>query len=259
MCLNTEVDEPCLLVNASFFRRKIMSRTLRFGIGGLGGLLPLIASLVAIDLNAIATLIDNHALTEGICIGYSIRTIGLFFLGGIMAALNTDVVNPLSIIQIGIAAPALITSYLAGAAIPNHTASFMIISNAYADETHHIVNSKIAGGLFDDILSGTKPGLGADAYIIKKDAADQINRQSAFTVWHDTNMTGDWVNHDYDSSVGNVPQPGKCTPANRNLVAVCWTSNHLSPAGDQAWCTYKQLTKATPFDGPSPGKIWSCE
>lgn len=87
-----------------------MTKLGRFIFGGLGGLLPLIASLVAVDLTAIAKLVDNHALTEGLCVGYATRIIGLVVLGGVMALLNEEVKTPLSLVQIGIAAPALVTS-----------------------------------------------------------------------------------------------------------------------------------------------------
>jgi hypothetical protein len=141
-----------------------MTRTIRFGIGGLGGLLPVIASLVAVDLTAIADLIDKHTLTEGLCIGYAIRILGLFILGGIMAALNSEVTNPLALIQIGIAAPALVTSYLSGAVlnktIPAKATMNFIINSAYASDRSPTAtfNIVVAGGFLEEVGKGIVPG-----------------------------------------------------------------------------------------------------
>ena len=92
----------------------MMSKLSRFGLGGLGGLLPLLATLVAVDLSSIAALIDSHQFTAGLYVGYALRVLGLFVLGGVVASLNSEVTNPIALVQIGIAAPALVTSYMAG-------------------------------------------------------------------------------------------------------------------------------------------------
>jgi hypothetical protein len=82
----------------------------RFWIGGLGALLPLLVTLLAIDVSG---LIDHHEnLTLGIYVGTVIRYIVLFALGGIVAALNSDEEKPIRLVQLGIAAPALITSFV---------------------------------------------------------------------------------------------------------------------------------------------------
>jgi hypothetical protein len=138
-----------------------MSNIIRFSIGGLGGLLPVLASLVAVDLASFASIIDNHGITEGLVIGYVVRTVGLFALGGIMATLNSEVKTPLALVQIGIAAPALVTSYLTGAAAVSKstTTGYMegiFISQAYASDKQ----IQIAGGFLSDVLRGITPGLG---------------------------------------------------------------------------------------------------
>jgi hypothetical protein len=140
-----------------------MSQIVRFGIGGLGGLLPLLASLVAVDLSSIATLIDHNGLTEGLCVGYAIRVFGLFALGGIMAGLNSEIRNPLALVQIGIAAPALVTSYMSGAALtksqPQNPVANMLISRAFANESFPKYNIRLAG-FYGDVIQGFSPGLG---------------------------------------------------------------------------------------------------
>jgi hypothetical protein len=137
----------------------------RFGFGGLGGLVPVIASLAAIDIVAFAALIDNHTISEGLCIGYTIRVLGLFALGGIMACVNTEVRNPWALVQIGIAAPALVTSYLSGAALNRQPERIepkaaLIIGTAYAGELSEPNRIILAGGFLSDLLDGIVPGLG---------------------------------------------------------------------------------------------------
>lgn len=151
-----------------------MSKFIRFGIGGLGGLLPLLATLVAIDLSAIASLIDSGGFTLGLFVGYAIRILGLFALGGIMAALNSEIRNPLALVQIGIAAPALITSYMSGAAIINtqlpssSTTSNFLFSSAYAGQTHSTGNVILAQGFLKDVIQGIQPGLGVEMNQMKQ-------------------------------------------------------------------------------------------
>jgi hypothetical protein len=95
-----------------------VTRWARFAIGGLGGLLPVLASLLAVDLTAIAAIVDHHdTVSLGLYVGYSLRVLVLFTLGGVMAVLNSEIQNPLALVQIGIAAPALLTSFVSGTAI----------------------------------------------------------------------------------------------------------------------------------------------
>ena len=69
-----------------------MTRWARFGIGGLGGLLPVLASLLAVDLTAVAAIVDHQdTVSLGLCVGYTLRVLVLFTLGGVMAMLNSEI------------------------------------------------------------------------------------------------------------------------------------------------------------------------
>ncbi|MGD1015630.1 MAG: hypothetical protein ABR863_04220 [Roseiarcus sp.] len=199
-----------------------MSRLMQFGIGGIGGLLPILASLAAIDISAITTLIDKNELTVGICVGYSIRVLGLFILGGIMAALNSDVKNPMALVQLGIAAPALVTSYMSGALINKHDAhnplSAIEISSAYADEAH-AANIVLAAEFLTDVFKGIQPGLGAEIVTPPSPATQPyrvINMSTKFclavSAEQATTLGG------YAALVKNFPppnftiEPGACSP-----------------------------------------------
>jgi hypothetical protein len=82
----------------------------RFWIGGGGALLPLLVTLLAVDLGP---LIDGASqFSLGTYVGAAIRYLVLFTLGGIVAALNSDEVQPIKLVQLGIAAPALIATYV---------------------------------------------------------------------------------------------------------------------------------------------------
>jgi hypothetical protein len=78
-----------------------MSRIQMFGLGALGGLLPVLVSMVTVDLAPIIDHLNNF--TPGIYIGYGIRVVGLLILGGTVAVLNSGVKDPFSLVQLGIA------------------------------------------------------------------------------------------------------------------------------------------------------------
>jgi hypothetical protein len=94
----------------SYFRSFYMTSSTRFWIGGGGAMLPLLVTLLAVDLGP---LIDHpDLLSVGTYVGAAIRYIVLFAIGGIVAALNSDEVQPVKLVQLGIAAPALISTYV---------------------------------------------------------------------------------------------------------------------------------------------------
>jgi hypothetical protein len=135
----------------------------RFWIGGGGALLPLLVTLLAVD---IGPLIDNAPhLTIGTYVGAAIRYLVLFTIGGIVAALNSDEVQPIKLVQLGIAAPALISTYvnaqppkpLSGQTAATHSAMFSldVISSARAADAVSRGDGRILmAGFFSDVLQG---------------------------------------------------------------------------------------------------------
>lgn len=137
----------------------------RFWYGGCGAFLPLLVTLLAADLSAV---IDNpNKFSVGVYVGSGIRYVALFVLGGAVAWLNTDEFKPIKLVQIGIAAPALIASYLnsppqkstANVSTPVHAIRGIgIVSTAHAgddglapDRVRRII---VAESFFSDVVKG---------------------------------------------------------------------------------------------------------
>ena len=85
----------------------------RFLIAGLGGIAPVLVSLVAIDLQVLMLNLTLFAV-----LGYLLRVLALFSIGGLMGWLHKKEVEPLKLFYIGIAAPALISSAINGHNMP---------------------------------------------------------------------------------------------------------------------------------------------
>lgn len=106
-------------------------------IGGIGALTPIIMNLLIVDMNVLLLNVTTLAL-----VGYLIRVVVLFYLGGLVAFLHKDEHSPIKLFELGIAAPALITALLNAAHvdIPKATAqttglpavSGILIAPAYA-------------------------------------------------------------------------------------------------------------------------------
>ena len=106
-------------------------------IGGMGALTPIILNLLVIELEIIFA--DVRLFTV---LGYLIRVVTLFYLGGVVAFLHKDENNSVKIFELGIVAPALITAMLNAGHIDvgnvqpagNETniGSISFISSAYA-------------------------------------------------------------------------------------------------------------------------------
>ncbi len=78
-------------------------------IGGLGAFTPLLLNLLVVDF----AVVFKH-LTVSALVGYVVRALVLFGLGGLVAFLHTDETSRVKVFELGIFAPALITSVLNG-------------------------------------------------------------------------------------------------------------------------------------------------
>ncbi len=84
----------------------------KFYIACLGALTPIITNLLVVDLN---TTLHNLSVIEGIT--YAVRLVALCAAACVVVFLNSDEERPVKLFQLGIMAPALLTSLINGAAI----------------------------------------------------------------------------------------------------------------------------------------------
>jgi hypothetical protein len=90
-------------------RKPVCSDRERFLIAGIGGLAPVLLSLIVIDLRTL--MLDATWL---VMLSYGLRTVGLFIAGGIVGWLHKRETDTAKLFQLGITAPALITAWLNG-------------------------------------------------------------------------------------------------------------------------------------------------
>lgn len=81
--------------------------TKRFFIGGLGGLAPVFALLLAVDLEK--NLVGTNTLQVA---GYGLRVMALFAIGGFIAWLHDSEDKPFKLFEIGVGAPALLAGLI---------------------------------------------------------------------------------------------------------------------------------------------------
>jgi hypothetical protein len=87
-------------------------------MGGLGALTPIALNLLAVDLKTTFATISVFVL-----LGYTLRVVILFYLGGLVAFLHRDENKPIKLFELGIVAPALLTTLLSAAGVESHKAT----------------------------------------------------------------------------------------------------------------------------------------
>jgi hypothetical protein len=142
-----------------------MTRKEVFFFGAVGGVLPILVSIFTIDLSPI---IDHpDSLTMGNYIGFGLRVLALIIAGGAVALMNSNATTPLTpitLVQLGVTAPALLTSFInaqtpvkeANAALSRHaSAPFAIVSVANAAEILPQTRAQVAeSSILKDIGAG---------------------------------------------------------------------------------------------------------
>ena len=134
----------------------------RFLLGGGGALMPVLVSFLAVDIGAV---LDNQAnLTTGNIIGFTLRYIILFIVGGFVAYLHEDEQKPFKLFELGIAAPALITSLITAQGIAYSTPqnesvelthlNFSIISAAQAGVAEQSADKVLVAWGLQDVIDG---------------------------------------------------------------------------------------------------------
>lgn len=87
----------------------------RFLWGGLGALLPILVTVAVADHLVIQKYVEWFVAGDAQSyrlIGYGIRVVGLFILGGLWASFHRSECEPLKLVQLGIVAPAIISGMI---------------------------------------------------------------------------------------------------------------------------------------------------
>ena len=119
---------------------RVMTPKKRFLLGGGGALMPVLVSILALDIGALIA--EKVYLSAGNLIGLGIRYCVLFVIGGVVAWLHEDENKAFKLFELGIAAPALLTSIITAQGVmvdqsANQSYSQFVpqvMSSAYADE-----------------------------------------------------------------------------------------------------------------------------
>lgn len=90
-------------------KSSILTVKSRIIIGGIGGIAPLIISLLVVDL---ASVVNDIAVMDAI--GLAVRCLVLIFIGSMVGYLHNNEYEPFKVFQLGIAAPALLTTAING-------------------------------------------------------------------------------------------------------------------------------------------------
>lgn len=106
----------------------------RIIIGGIGGIAPLIISLLVVDLKS---LIGDLAMMDAV--GLVVRCLVLIFVGAMVGYLHNSEHEPFKVFQLGIAAPALLTTAINGYSVigPNATLKEMKTSAYQTEQVEH--------------------------------------------------------------------------------------------------------------------------
>ena len=153
----------------------MMTSKKRFLVGGGGALMPVLISILAID---VGTMLDSESsLSTANIIGISIRYLVLFVIGGVVAYLHEEEASTFKLFELGIAAPALLTSLISAQGIITETnqdrsISFFdnisLISSAYAGTEIQTAKNNFLGDVFQ--------GISGQAYRNKNKQMKKITR-----------------------------------------------------------------------------------
>ena len=140
-----------------------MTSQKRFLIGGLGAIMPVLVTLLSIDISA--ALNDEIDWSFANMLGIAFRYILFFAIGGFIAYLHSDESKPFKLFQFGIAAPALMSSWVSIQGInatpiqPQNVQSaqieFSLFRSAYAQATEQAVSKTTKKTSFlSEVFSG---------------------------------------------------------------------------------------------------------
>ena len=141
--------------------------------GGIGGIISVLAVLIVSNGEPLAGYVANLGVPPAgqLLVGYTVKVMGLFLLGGFWVWLNRET-NRLKAFQLGIAAPAVITGMIAtyqtkeaaAPTPPSSQGSSFLFSSAYAQDSlkneaaaESSIFGNIIGGILNEPITATLP------------------------------------------------------------------------------------------------------
>jgi len=138
----------------------------RFLIAGVGGIAPILVSLAAVDLETLL-----FKITVVATLAYTIKVLVLYAIGGFVGWLHSGENDMRKLFQLGIVAPALITTALNGGRVPVPKAPEPIRDNPTVSES-----PRPASGISWNVLS---PAYGQEAEV----KTDSPNTKDSVKQW----------------------------------------------------------------------------
>src|SRR5258707_446723 len=118
-----------------------MTNRERFLIGGVGGLAPTLMLLATGDFERF---FSNIAIVTAV--GYLVRVVVLFFVGGFVVYLYRDEEQRMKLFQLGLGAPAMIAGFLASSShAPPSEAAHLVTPTAFVTVVHAQSPSQMGG------------------------------------------------------------------------------------------------------------------
>lgn len=136
-------------------KNKALDFRSRVIIGGIGGIAPLIISLLVIDVGA---LISGIGMMDAV--GLTVRCAVLVFIGALVGYLHNTEHEPFKVFQLGIAAPALLTTAINGYGVVGDSVSMREVRASYDSD---VISEPLRFSLIASAHAGTLPGTGGNS------------------------------------------------------------------------------------------------
>ena len=187
----------------------ILDNKTRIIIGGIGGIAPLIISLLVVDLTS---LLSDLAMMDAI--GLAVRCLVLIFIGAMVGYLHNNEHEPFKVFQLGIAAPALLTTAINGYSVVGPAATLKEIkTSSYQSESVDRLSFSIIPAAHAEEVKFQKRFVNHDAF--KQPKVTNVERFMRGLIGKRINSTGDdWYvitgsHRDYERALGQIQEINK--------------------------------------------------
>jgi len=206
-------------------KNKALDFRSRVIIGGIGGIAPLIISLLVVD---VGSLINDIGMMDAV--GLAVRCTVLVFIGALVGYLHNTEHEPFKIFQLGIAAPALLTTAINGYGVVGDSVSMREVRASYDGDT---VSEPFRFSLIASAHAGTLPGTGSrsrkylNASLFKEARVSSLERFFRGLIGYHISSKGD----DWFVIVGSHKRAGDATAHAKRLASSRYLAKVYEPTG----------------------------